>query len=80
MKSKEEIEQLAKLKYSYEYGIETNVTDDLRQCFIETYTQCQKDMADYLKKIIIEYICPICGTECKIEGGTTYHYISLYSY
>jgi hypothetical protein len=50
MKSKEEIEQLAKLKYSYEYGIETNVTDDLRRCFIEAYTQCQKDMVDKIKE------------------------------
>lgn len=50
MKTQEEIEQLAKLKYSYEYEIETNVTDDLRQCFIETYTQCQGDMADKIKE------------------------------
>lgn len=50
MKNKEEIEQLAKLKYSYEYDIESNrprradfITDDLRRCFIETYIQCQED-------------------------------------
>jgi len=45
MKTQKEIEKLAKLKYSYEYEIETNVTDDLRQCFIETYNQCQEYMA-----------------------------------
>ena len=55
METKEEIEQLAKLKYSYEYEIETNVTDDLRQCFIETYTQCQEDMADYIFEVARQF-------------------------
>lgn len=70
MKTQEEIEQLAKLKYSYEYGIEMNVTDDLRQCFIETYTQCQEDMADISKVTRFEVID---------ENGRVYVKNSLYN-
>lgn len=51
MKTREEIEQLAFLKYPYEGGIETNVTDDLRQGFIKGYTQCQEDMAKELEQL-----------------------------
>jgi hypothetical protein len=53
MKTKEEIEQLAFLKYPIIRGYIANNMDseydknkDFRDCFIKGYTQCQEDMAD----------------------------------
>jgi len=62
MKTQEEIEQLAFLKYPYEGGIETNVTDDLRQGFIKGYSQSQEDMTnkkldvDDINEMALDYI------------------------
>ena len=51
MKSKEEIEQLAK-----EHSIKLDNDDDAIEFgFIEGYTQCQKDMADNFLSLIEEY-------------------------
>ena len=52
MKSKEEIEQLAKAHYSYEYGEDTSITDKRRDGFVDGYTQCQEDT----KQILLDFI------------------------
>ena len=49
MKSKEEIEQLAKSKFSTNKNIslsQSNKTICRRSAFIKGYTQCQEDMAN----------------------------------
>ena len=67
MRSKEKIEQLAKLKYSYEYGIETNVIDDLRRCFIEAYNQCQEYMTKEILFLIDTYKSDILKLEKELQ-------------
>ena len=53
MKSKEEIEQLAKEVHydSAQQGLDANGCFNQYQGFIKGYTQCQKDMADEIKKL-----------------------------
>jgi hypothetical protein len=53
MKTKEEIEQLAesylqKNKYNFDNWKEI---EHVKRTYIDTYTQCQKDMADEIKKL-----------------------------
>ena len=54
MKSKEEIEQLAKSKFSTNKNIslsQSNKTICRRSAFIKGYTLCQEDMADEIKEL-----------------------------
>ena len=57
MKSKEEIEQLAesylqKNKYNFDNWKEI---EHVKKTYIDTYTQCQEDMADYIFKVAKEF-------------------------
>jgi hypothetical protein len=69
MRSKEEIEQLAesylqKNKYNFDNWKEI---EHVKRTYIDTYTQCQKDMADkkYTKKDMIDFAF---DTYCYISG------------
>jgi hypothetical protein len=57
MKSKEEIEQLAKEVHydSAQQGLDANGCFNQYQGFIKGYTQCQEDMADNFLSLIEEY-------------------------
>jgi len=65
MKTKEEIEQLAKDKYNYIYY------PYARQGFIDGYTQCQEDMTNNVKVTRFEVIDEsgrVCTRHnCKVE-------------
>jgi hypothetical protein len=57
MRSKEEIEQLAesylqKNKYNFDNWKEI---EHVKKTYIDTYTQCQEDMADYIFKVAKEF-------------------------
>jgi hypothetical protein len=65
MKSKEEIEQLAesylqKNKYNFDNWKEI---EHVKKTYIDTYTQCQENMADEIKKLneIINKHCTCFG-------------------
>ena len=69
MKSKEEIEQLAKEVHydSAQQGLDANGCFNQYQGFIKGYSKCQEDMADkkYTKKDMIDFAF---DTYCYISG------------
>ncbi len=83
MKTKGQLEYL-------KIRIFTNIEDDIEtkyglfsQGYDNGYMQCQEDMADKnMENITIKSVthCPTCGSECKVEGDNTHHYVPIKKY
>ena len=70
MKTQEEIEQLAKAYYSYEYGEDTSITDKRRVGYVNGYTQCQEYMADEISRFLRENLKVVIKQDHKFSNRT----------